>query len=278
MKFSIALLSACVLTGCVVPLKKPPITAGTPEKPNIDFAQLAEFAQAAGHAYETPDLIEAAYGRKNVTVRSLPQVDVQYFIVVNNNLHTQTIAVRGSANKANTWVDVDSIKIFDLDLKIFLHEGFKHATDLLYADAQPFLRKDYQTRITGHSLGGAIAAILMLHLRKDGYLVEQVLTFGQPKVTNEQGGSTAAGAPYYRIINDQDIVAQVPPSNIIYDLSGTYQHFGPEIVLHADHTWTYSTVNIPRDLITGDNWRKVNLQDATDHQIKNYIDRISALK
>ncbi len=274
----LAALSILLLSGCVVPLKAPPIQTGDPNQLHIDFVRLAELAKAAGNAYEPAAIIEAAYGQTNVIVRDLPESDGRYFIYFNHADRAQTIAIRGSVNMQNTWADIDSLKIFDPRLKIFLHTGFKRATDELYADTVRFLRKDYKTRITGHSLGGAMACILMMDLLHDGVPVDQVVTFGQPKVTNEKGGRDFAGAPYFRVINGQDLVPQAPPSNIAYDFSGTYEHFGPEITLLADGKWTYSASHIQGDFITHDNWKQLDLENATDHQIKNYIDRITAVK
>jgi hypothetical protein len=271
-------LGIFLLSGCVAPLKDPPIQSGTANQLHVDFVRLAELATAAGNAYEPTAVIEAAYGKANVIVRDLPESSGRYFIYLNHADRTQTIAIRGSVNKQNAWVDIDSLKIFDPRLKISLHTGFKQATDELYADAVRFLRKDYKTRITGHSLGGAMACIFMMDLLHDGVPVDQVVTFGQPRVTNEQGGRDFGGAPYLRIINDQDLVSQAPPSNIAFDLSGTYEHFGPEITLHTDGKWTYSATHVPRDFITHDNWKQVDLEDATDHQIKDYINRITAVK
>jgi triacylglycerol lipase len=267
-----------LLSGCAVPLKTAPIQNGTANLPHFDFVRLAELARAAGNAYEMSAVLEAAYGKANVTIRDLPLSKGRYFISFDNTDRTQTIAIRGSANKQNTWVDIDSLKVFDPRLKIFLHTGFKQAADELYADAAPLLRKDYRTRITGHSLGGAMACILMMDLLHDGVPLDQVVTFGQPKVTNGQGGKDFAGASYLRIINDQDLVAQLPPSDIAYDLSGTYSHFGPELTLRADGKWTYSATPNPSEFITHDNWKQLDLENATDHQIKNYIDRLAAVK
>jgi hypothetical protein len=238
---------------------------------------MAEFAKAAGDAYESTATIQGIYGASHVVVRDLPAVDGRYFIYFDHANKTQTISVRGTSSKINAWSDVNSIKVPDATLEIFLHRGFKQAADAMYADLVPFLQRDYKTRITGHSLGGAVAAIIMLDMIKDGYQMEQVLTFGQPKITNAEGGENAP-AFYIRVINDGDVVPQVPPSNIVYDLSGPYEHFGPEIVLHADKTFTYSPVHIPRDLFVDDLWKTIKPEDVADHQIKNYIDRINALK
>jgi hypothetical protein len=273
------LLAAALALGsaaCRVPLKTPPIQMDG-AVPQINWARLSEFATAAGAVYDSSAAIAARYGDKNVVVRDLPNTDGRYFIYFDHDRKIQTIAVRGTTNEANIWTDVDTVKVPDTALGIFLHRGFKIATDDLYADIGPFLQRDYKTRITGHSLGGAMAAILMMYLVKDGYSVEEVLTFGQPKVTNEAGGAGVT-TPYFRVINDQDVVAQIPPSNLVFDLSGPYQHFGPEITLMPDKTFTYSPAHIPRDLISGTLWKTVKPADVADHRIQSYIDRLNALK
>jgi hypothetical protein len=272
LRTTLFLALALSVGGCRVPLKTPAITMNTPV-PQIDWTRLAEFAQAAGAAYDVPTEIESTYGKTNVVVRDLPDTDTRYFIYFDRDNKTQTISVRGTTSKINAWSDVNSIKVPDATLGIMLHRGFKVAADAVYADMAPLLQRDYKTRITGHSLGGAVAAILMLDLIKDGYHVEQVITFGQPRITNEAGGKNVPTG-YIRIINDQDVIAQLPPVNLVYDLSGPYAHFGPEIVLHPNNTYTYSPVDTPRDVFSNDAWKNVDPDQVLDHQIKNYIDRI----
>lgn len=273
----LSLLGAFSMAGCVAPLQAPQVQAGTAaSEPRPDFARLGELARAAGNAYEPDAVIEAAYGKANVVIRDLPRSNGRYYIHFSDADRTQTIAIRGSMNSENAWVDVDSLKIFDPRLNVYLHKGFKEATDELYADAAPLLRKGYRTRIVGHSLGGAMACIFMMDLLHDGAAVDQVVTFGQPKVTNAQGARGMEAAPYLRIINGQDVVAQAPPSDLAYDLSGPYEHFGPEITLRADGKWTYSAAPVARAFLTNAAWKRVDLENATDHQIKNYIDRLAA--
>ena len=98
------------------------------------------------------------------------------------------------------------------------------------------------------------------------------------KVTNADGGVAYSAAPYYRVINDQDIVPQIPPSNLVIDFSGPFTHFGPEITLKKEGTWDYSPVHIPRDFISGHNWKELNAQDVEDHAIAHYIDELKAVK
>ena len=277
MKRGIVFLAAAVaLTACRIPLKKPPISM-VDDAPRIDWARLAEFAQAASDVYLPEADLEKKYGKDAVIVRDLPHTNGRACIFLNHKKKFQTIAMRGTSNETNVLSDLDSVKVRDEALGIFLHRGFKRAADDVYADLKPMIQRDYPIRITGHSLGGAIAVILAMHLEKDGYNVEEVLTFGQPKVTNDKGGLVLR-SPYFRVINDQDVVPQLPPSNLILDLSGPYEHFGPEITLYKDKRYTYSPVHIPRDLISGNLLKTIRPEDVEEHQIANYIARIKALE
>ena len=76
--------------------------------------------------------------------------------------------------------------------EIRLHQGFAQAAESLYLAIRPHLNKNYKITTTGHSLGGAVALILAMYLDKDHYLLDKVVTFGQPKVTN------VTGAQHYR--------------------------------------------------------------------------------
>ena len=96
------------------------------------------------------------------------------------------------------------------------------------------LQPNYQTRITGHSLGGAVAVILMMFLKEEGYLIEKCITFGQPKVTNRQGVQQCQHLPLLRVINREDTVPLVPPCTALNLLRGGYAHFGPEVQLEPD--------------------------------------------
>ena len=75
------------LAGCVVPLKTPAVT-GPVQQPTIDFGRLAEFATAAGHAYDAAAVIESAYGKNNVDrAREIPKTDGRYFIYFDQTNH-----------------------------------------------------------------------------------------------------------------------------------------------------------------------------------------------
>lgn len=77
--------------------------------------------------------------------------------------------------------------------------------------------------ITGHSLGGALSTIAASEWR-NRYNIGSIYTFGQPAV-GDSGFRTSMeefNSRYYRIVNDDDIVAKIPPG---------YKHVGRRIKL-----------------------------------------------
>ena len=65
--------------------------------------------------------------------------------------------------------------------------------------------------MTGHSLGGAVAAILTAYMVNDGYKVERCVTFGQPKFTNADGVAQLEKLPITRVVDENDLVPMLPP-------------------------------------------------------------------
>ncbi len=69
--------------------------------------------------------------------------------------------------------------------------------------------------ITGHSLGGALATLAAAAFKiTEGREVTAVYTFGQPRVGNEafaQEFNDALKARFLRVVNDQDLIARLPP-------------------------------------------------------------------
>ena len=72
-----------------------------------------------------------------------------------------------------------------------------------------------QLAIVGHSLGGALAVVARADLAKE-YPVVATYTYGQPAVGNKDFADHLAGGvnSIYRLINDRDLVARVPPGYV----------------------------------------------------------------
>ncbi|MCP4363949.1 MAG: lipase family protein [Planctomycetes bacterium] len=103
-----------------------------------------------------------------------------------------------------------------------VHRGFSDGVDDVAPDLELFLAAARQAKhvwLTGHSLGGALAVMAAAWLRRRG-ISATVYTYGQPAaVFNEFAQRYAVELPgrYVRFVNQNDLVAQLPPF---------YHHFG----------------------------------------------------
>ncbi|KAK4433936.1 putative feruloyl esterase A [Sesamum alatum] len=178
-------------------------------------------------------------------------VDVQHclqaFVGVAADLNAIVIAFRGTQETSiQNWVEDLYWKQLDTDYPgvddAKVHHGFYsayHNTSLrpgilnAVQEAKE-LYGDINIMVTGHSMGGAMAAFcgLGLHLNLGEQNV-QVLTFGQPRIGN------AAFASFYsqvvpntiRVTNGHDVVPHLPPY-YYYFPQKTYHHFPREVWLY----------------------------------------------
>lgn len=167
------------------------------------------------------------------------ELQVAFFIVTNNVNQTQTIAVRGTSNIENAFIDLSLKLTFDKKAELRLHEGFSLVAKKVYAALQPHLNPSYEINTTGHSLGGAVAFVLAAYLDKDEYKVGSVITFGQPKVTNFEGAAALKHLDIKRIVLPHDLVPLVPPFDPL-DIQNIdiYWHAGRELILLEDQQYT----------------------------------------
>ncbi|MBC8209702.1 MAG: lipase family protein [Gammaproteobacteria bacterium] len=205
---------------------------------SINFPTLIEYAEFADAAY----LPEADINRfvqssqyQLTQFHTLAEIQLSYFIATNDVTKTQLISVRGTSNAENTMVDLSLKLTQDQHTGIRLHSGFSAASAQIYSEIKPRLKKDYVINTTGHSLGGAVALVLAMYLDADHFRVGQVITFGQPKVTNIAGASKYQHLNVLRVVTPLDVVPLVPPFDPL-DINNLdiYWHSGKEILLQSD--------------------------------------------
>ncbi|MDX1813003.1 MAG: lipase family protein, partial [Gammaproteobacteria bacterium] len=209
------------------------------------FVELLHYARLANAAYGNRATIEketAAQGYKLSYLNNLPTLQVSYYLATDDNNQTQTIVVRGTSNVENALVDIAFQLINSKDFGIQLHNGFAVSAAGIYQDIKPHLNKQYKIRTTGHSLGGAVAVILALYLKNDGYQLERVVTFGQPKVTNITGSRKLDPLNLWRVVTPRDLVPLVPPLHMA-DINSLniYWHAGREIILLPGKQYTITS-------------------------------------
>ncbi len=261
------LLSACA--GGLPQSFRQSLSVITPER--VNFSELAYYAERSSSAYDSIDVIRKTYPltTRAVTVAS---VDVRYFIETDPAGRTQTLSIRGTAERPNVWEDVETALVPDSLLGIPLHRGFQRDAQAIFDDATPHLRKDFRLRITGHSLGGAVALILAEYYAKEGFTIERLVTFGQPRVATAMTTEDVNGLREIttRVVNDLDVVPMIPP----YTAVRRYQHFTPEVILLEGPSYVYLDEHDADRLSIGDFWRNLTDFSAKEHHMDGYLANI----
>ncbi|XP_022138095.1 lipase isoform X2 [Momordica charantia] len=178
-------------------------------------------------------------------------VDVQHclqsYVGVSNSLNAVVIAFRGTQeNSIQNWVEDLYWKQLDLMYPgmpdAMVHHGFYYAyhnttirPGILRAVERA--RKFYgnlDIMVTGHSMGGAMAAFCGLDLAVN-YKAQnvQVMTFGQPRIGNSVFASFYSNIVpnTFRVTHEHDIVPHLPPF-YSYLPRKTYHHFPREVWLY----------------------------------------------
>ena len=237
----------------------------------VDFASIYSFAKLAAAAYDGADTLRSKQGGV-AWVATPGHTHVQYFIVVDNAQKTQTIAVRGTIDKVNWQTNMDTLGVHDRRSGVLMHRGYSAAARVIYRDLKPRLSKTHATNLTGHSLGGAVAAILATYLYDDGYRLGRVYTFGQPKFTNPAGARAYRNLPLLRIVHQNDGVAAFPDT--IKNAGKQYAQMGPMVnLLTGPH---YLFIDTERTIrFSQGSFRRFRRQlSVPDHKMKFYLSNL----
>lgn len=266
-------VAACLcLAGCGRTAGLVPFETGAGQ---ADFAELNAFAKRANAAYDTSEDIRRLYP-DTVVVGSLGKTDVQYF-VEHDQSNTQYVTIRGTANARNIEEDVEIGVHKTRTAPIPLADGFGNVARILYEDAAPHLDKQRRTFVTGHSLGGAVAAILALHLIADGYSVDRVVTFGQPRFLTSAGLKSEdvrqLESVLTRVVDGNDIVPMLPRSHRTVSEYGPFEHVGREIILLDGPYFVYLQNHVADHLNAAPSVRSL-ATELSNHRMVHYMDRL----
>ncbi len=166
-------------------------------------------------------------------------------------------------------------KRLNTQLDAWVHTGFDIATIETINHMRPHLKADYNYRITGHSLGGAMTLLLGMHLDKEGFKVKEITTFGQPMVTNEECTKKFSHLPILRVINSQDTVPLVPPLTLVSAQHGKYRHFGEEVWLLKDTYYIELDKHVSGNEHINSLWDNFLEVNVSDHYMASYLKRIA---
>ena len=199
------------------------------------FSHWLNAAYVAQATYSSEGELEQVLKLQGYKIKQYTQLEgflVTYVLATNDETQQQLIAVRGTSNIENIVVDSAFVLVPDQITGVDIHQGFLLSAKDIYQKILPELKPAYKIRTIGHSLGGATALIVAMMLDAKGYSVDEVITFGQPKVTNISGSKKFAHLNLKRLVMPKDIVPLVPPVDPI-DLMklSIFWHQGMEIIL-----------------------------------------------
>ncbi len=239
---------------------------------DVNFKDVDWYAKRAQLAYQSKDEIENALGNV-LYVEVLPEKDIQFFVEQLPDKR-QLVSVRGTANLANVREDVEYKKSRNDKIHIYVHDGFDEDANVVFNHVLPYLDKNQEIILTGHSLGAAVSTLLMIYLYHEGFDVGPSVNFGQPKFTNKEGATTYGFLNLVRVVNNKDLVPLLPPLSALAGVHGEYQHFGQEVILLNGPHFVYLDNHIVTEKDLSAFW--VNLEDVSvkDHMIVNYRNAI----
>jgi triacylglycerol lipase len=250
-------------------------------KPQISRQNADALGKAAHLAYKDPETIEdTLLGWDMKLVEFFDRQSTQAYLAKNDQ--TCILAFRGTQpNMLRDW-------LYDLDSRFVpapggmvgrVHVGFLNALNAIWPELWARLRRERGARslwITGHSLGGALAALATARLQfTEDQPVNGLYTFGQPRVGDpefctcfDQGFGNSA----FRFVNFHDIVPRVPLRNMGYEHQGKFFYFN---VNKYDPDMTWDQVLLRK---VGNTIREiVDTNDFTDHYMDNYLKKLKSL-
>ena len=136
------------------------------------------------------------------------------------------VCFRGTESTADWLSNLKVIPKAVNELGSSVHAGFWEQFEALRPQLERSisLHRHLPLLVTGHSLGGAIAALAAASWAASSNL-RALYTYGQPAVARDRALdqlAEALGGHYHRLVNDSDIVPRVPPG---YRHAGNLLHF-----------------------------------------------------
>lgn len=210
-----------------------------------DFTHWLNAAYIADATYKSDEDIAEALKLQGYKIERSQKIEgfsVAYVLATNEKTKQHILAVRGTANIENAIVDAAFVLVPDKLTGIDIHQGFLLSARDIYQQVMPEINSGYKINTIGHSLGGSAALILAMMFDAQGYSVGEVITFGQPKVTNIGGSRQFKHLNIIRFVNPKDIVPLVPPVDPM-DLMNfsIFWHQGTEILLQKGKQYSVLT-------------------------------------
>lgn len=144
-----------------------------------------------------------------------PVIDPQ--CVVMSNEKVVIVVFRGTEINLTDLLTDAALPLTDIGRGCRGHSGFWDSMNAVYSGVKTTVQSMSHGQpvwLTGHSLGGAMAALCAYRLMNDGTPVQGVYTYGSPRVGDESFRRLMtdrfANRPIQRWVNDRDLVPLLP--------------------------------------------------------------------
>lgn len=231
------------------------------------------------------------------------ETDTQCLLAQSSEQKVLVVAFRGTETKAQdmltdakflqtraSWMPELEVEDGQDHKQFNIHQGFADSLEAIWPELeerlQTLVSKNYKIMFCGHSLGGALATLaahrLAVEYQRDDSRptphIHAVFTFGQPRVGNDvfmEDVDKQLYGRYIRSVNNRDVIAMLPPPNLLHEYRLNYVHGGREIyfndndeaLLHVSRAYKAMdrlSVNYPAS--------KEKLKElGEDHRMTNYI-------
>jgi hypothetical protein len=116
-----------------------------------------------------------------------------------------------------------------------------------------------------------------MRLHAEGFPVGRIVTFGQPKVTNEAGVDRFRDLPLLRIVNHDDPVPLLPWETRGAASEGFFRHLGSELWLTDRGTWEFFDEPQAEKYVLTSFAARVGRENPLEHEMARYLAKLEAL-
>lgn len=234
----------------------------TMRKP-FDFRVAEQLARASAVVYHFDDHGNFNFAHQPELKRDLidskpVSVDTSHAGVL-SYLDKTIVVFRGTDPNVEDWIqnfraDLVAFNLGNQTLAGEVHRGFLDELERIYDQIAGHIRQMHadsrQLLVTGHSQGGAVAALAVAALTANGHTVDAAYTFAAPRCGNLLFARSLTRMTIHRVELGNDIVPHVPP--VIpprlraIATNKSLLKFAPKglrrLFLHADNRSAYVTV------------------------------------
>ena len=262
---------------------------GRPPRYDPDAARKMLLASAAAYSVDPEKCLRSTLPESKMVIKKIAPADGALFdrsysgyVAISHEEKAVIIAFRGPANSSQTLRLV--LAAFRLGKRKFLfgevQACWKEAFDSLWPRMEKefrYLRSrhpDYDIRLTGHSIGGAIASLASTWIADEesarGNEVA-LYTFGMPRVGNHEYALRHDELVHnsWRVVNSDDLMPHLQESKVSTRFKGLY-HQGVEVCYYKGSTSPYSPYRECHGL-KYDNGRSCNFDPAPPYSLTHHM-------